>query len=106
MCIYIVTCKKPQIENGNFTCPSGDEDPSYGNTCNVVCDSGYTLPGGKTTKTVKCQKDGKWNVKIDSCKGKNSIIILLHKSNEHLLYVKWETSQWPVEIHQTLFHQL
>ena len=59
-CDDVVKCQDiTKIINGKITCDLGDDgDYSYEDTCNITCDTGYTLTGSSTRK---CLKDGNWS---------------------------------------------
>ena len=45
--------------NGNTSCSSGKVGVGYtGDTCNVICNTGYELTGSDTRT---CQSDGSWS---------------------------------------------
>lgn len=64
--MYVVKCPTfPMTDNGVVVCDSGDDGVySYEDTCNLTCNSGYTLTGSDT-KT--CLSDGSWSGTESSC---------------------------------------
>ena len=45
--------------NGTISCSLGDDGvPSYEDTCNFTCNTGYELTGSNTRT---CQSDGNWS---------------------------------------------
>ena len=55
--------------NGVINCSLGDDGvPSYKDTCNFICNTGYELTGSYT-KT--CQSDGSWSGSDDVCRRGN-----------------------------------
>jgi len=57
------------------TCSLGDDEvPSYEDTCNFTCNTGYELTGSDTRT---CQSDSSWSGSITNCsRGKPMPIIL------------------------------
>ena len=56
---YVVKCQEIQVDNGNVTCSFGDDGVySYEDTCDVICNSGYTLAG---SSTKMCLSNGSWS---------------------------------------------
>ena len=57
---FIVSC--PPLDNpsnGTINCSLGDDEvPSYEDTCNFTCDTGYELTGSDTRT---CQSDESWS---------------------------------------------
>ena len=57
---FLVSC--PLLDspsNGMVSCSLGDDEvPSYEDTCNFTCDTGYELTGSDTRT---CQSDGSWS---------------------------------------------
>ena len=52
--------------NGMSSCSLGDDEvPSYEDTCNFTCNTGYELTGSDTRI---CQSDGSWNGSIAICR--------------------------------------
>ncbi|XP_065899762.1 sushi, von Willebrand factor type A, EGF and pentraxin domain-containing protein 1-like isoform X2 [Dysidea avara] len=52
--------------NGMITCLLGDDGvPSYEDTCNFTCNTGYELTGSDTRT---CQSDGSWSGSDDVCR--------------------------------------
>ena len=65
-----VKCQNvPKLDNGKVDCSLGDDGVlSYQDTCNVTCDTGYTLTGSNTRT---CLSSGSWNGMDSVCsKGK------------------------------------
>ena len=57
--MYTVCRPLPDIDNVMITCTKGDDGLlSYEDTCNVTCNTGYTLTGSDTRM---CQSDGSWS---------------------------------------------
>ena len=59
MIYFLVSC--PPLDspsNGMITCALEDEVPSYEDTCNFTCDTGYELRGSDNRT---CQSDGSWS---------------------------------------------
>ena len=58
--MYFLSC--PSLtgpNNGMISCSLGnDEVPSYEDTCNFTCSTGYQLTGSDTRT---CQSDGSWS---------------------------------------------
>ena len=56
----LVTCLSlTDPNNGVISCSlEDDEVPSYEDTCNFTCNTGYELTGSDTRN---CQSDGSWN---------------------------------------------
>ena len=53
--------------NGAITCLLGDDGvPSYEDTCNFTCNTGYELTGSDTRT---CQSDGSWSGSEAMCTG-------------------------------------
>ena len=69
-CINAVKCQKTNIENGNINCALGDDGVlNYEDTCDVTCNTGYTLTGSATRM---CLSNGSWDGMDGTCKkGKN-----------------------------------
>ena len=63
---FLVSC--PSLDspsNGITKCSLGDDNvPSFGDTCNSTCDTGYVLTGDETRT---CQSDGSWSGNISMC---------------------------------------
>ena len=57
---FLVSC--PPLDspsNGTSNCSLGDDEvPSYEDTCNFTCDTGYELTGSETRT---CQSNGSWS---------------------------------------------
>ena len=68
MCTYftIVLCSSLTNPNdGVITCSLGDDGvPSYEDTCNFTCNTGYGLTGSDTRA---CQSDGSWSGSETDC---------------------------------------
>jgi len=66
-CVYAVKCQEPpDVRNGNFRCNTGDDEVySYGDTCDVIWDAGYTLAG---SATGICLSSGSWSGMDGTCK--------------------------------------
>ena len=55
------------MDNGNIDCSVGDDGVySYEDTCNITCDTGYTLTGSNTRM---CLSNGSWSGMDGACKG-------------------------------------
>ena len=68
MCfILLVSC--PSLDspsNGMINCSLEDDPvPSYEDTCNFTCNTGYELTGSETRT---CQSDGSWSGSIAMCR--------------------------------------
>ena len=63
---FIVSCfSLTDPNNGSIDCLLGDDGvPSYEDTCNFTCDTGYELTGSDTRT---CQSDGSWSGSDDVC---------------------------------------
>ena len=57
---YLVSCPPlTNLGNGIINCSMGDDQgPSYEDTCNFRCNTGYELTGSDTRT---CQRDGSWS---------------------------------------------
>ena len=78
---FSVSC--PSLDNpsnGMISCSLGDRVPSYEDTCNFTCDTGYELTGSDTRT---CQSDGSWSGSIAMCSRGN--ISIIFKSGVHLV---------------------
>ena len=64
--ILLVSCPSlSNPSNGMISCSLGDDEfPSYEDTCNFTCDTGYVLTGSDTRT---CQSDGSWSGSIAMC---------------------------------------
>ena len=64
--ISLVTCPSlSNPSNGMINCSLGDDKvPSYEDTCNFTCDTGYELTGSETRT---CQSNGTWSGSIAMC---------------------------------------
>ena len=52
-------------DNGTINCSLGDDGvPSYEDTCNFTCNTGYELTGNDTRT---CQSDGSWSGSNITC---------------------------------------
>ena len=60
--------------NGMITCSLGDDGvPSYEDTCNFTCNTGYELTGSDTRT---CQSNGNWDGNETMCRrGKYEVLI-------------------------------
>ncbi|XP_065899134.1 uncharacterized protein [Dysidea avara] len=59
MCIRVPCPSLTDPNNGMITCSLGDDGvPSYEDTCNFTCNTGYELTGSDTRT---CQSDGSWS---------------------------------------------
>ena len=60
MVILLVSCTSlTDPNNGTINCSLGDDGvPSYEDTCNFTCNTGYELTGSDTRT---CQSDGSWS---------------------------------------------
>ena len=67
----LVTC--PSLDdpsNGMVNCSLGDdESPSFEDTCNFICDTGYELTGNETRT---CQSNGNWSGSTAMCRRSES----------------------------------
>ena len=72
--------------NGIIECSvEDDEDPSYEDTCNFTCNSGYQLTGSDTRT---CQSDGSWSGSTSTCtRGVSSICKALIMYDKALVLV-------------------
>ena len=59
-CFIIVSCPPlTASSNGMISCSLGDDGvPTYEDTCNFTCNTGYELTGNDTRT---CQSNGSWN---------------------------------------------
>jgi len=66
-CFFLtVQCPLLTDQNGIITCSLGDDEaPSYEDTCNFTCNTGYELTGSDTRT---CQSDGSWSGNDKICK--------------------------------------
>ena len=81
--IILVPCPSlTDPNNGIITCSLGDDDgvPSYENTCNFTCNTGYELTGSPQRT---CQSDGSWNG--SSVSGESFDCVSTGKCNRHLV---------------------
>ena len=64
------------FNNGVINCSLRDDGvPSYEDTCNFTCDTGYELTGSDTRT---CQSDGIWSGTETTCTdGKNCLLLQL-----------------------------
>ena len=64
--LCIVSCPSlSDPDNGTITCSLGDDGvPSYEDTCNFTCNTGYELTGSLQRT---CQSDGSWSGSPLSC---------------------------------------
>ena len=64
---FIVSCPSlTDPNNGMINCSlGGDGVPSYEDTCNFTCNTGYKLTGSDTRT---CQSDGNWSGSDDVCR--------------------------------------
>ena len=71
MLYFVVQCRSiSKLDNGNVSCSLGDDGVlSYQDTCNVTCDTGYTLNGSDTRI---CLSNGSWSGMDGICTGKLS----------------------------------
>ena len=72
--IYVVYCQPlTDIGNGSITCSLGDDGvPSYQDTCDITCNTGYVLDGNATRT---CLVDHTWSGADDEClKGNNDVL--------------------------------
>ena len=62
----LVSCPPlTNLNNGMINCSLGDDGvPSYEDTCNFTCNTGYELTGSNTRT---CQSDGSWSGSDDVC---------------------------------------
>ena len=65
--ICVVKCQEiPEVDNGNVTCSIGSDGIfSYEDTCDVLCNLGYTLTG---SSTKMCLSNGSWSGMDSVCK--------------------------------------
>ena len=65
-CSFLVPCLSlDSPSNGMINCSLGDDGvPSYEDTCNFTCDTGYVLTGSDTRT---CQSDESWSGSIAMC---------------------------------------
>ena len=62
--------------NGMTSCSLGDDGvPSYEDTCNFTCNTGYELTGSDTRT---CQSDGSWSGSDDVCRRGQYICSYIH----------------------------
>ena len=69
--IFTVKCGQlTNTNNGIINCSLGDDEvPSYEDTCNFTCNTGYELT---SSDTRTCQNDGSWSGSNAACrKGAN-----------------------------------
>ena len=67
MMCYILLVSCPSLDspsNGMLNCSLGDDIPSYEDTCNFTCNTGYELIGSETRT---CQSNGSWSGSIAIC---------------------------------------
>ena len=63
-------------DNGMITCSLGDDGvPSYEDTCNFTCNTGYELTGSDTRT---CQSDRSWSGTESMCSRGIPLFILVH----------------------------
>jgi len=56
---YVVNCQEPTIDNGKVNCSLGDDGIySFEDTCDVLCNLGFTLSG---SGTKMCLSDASWS---------------------------------------------
>ncbi|XP_065899288.1 uncharacterized protein [Dysidea avara] len=69
LCNVLLTVACPSLtdpNNGTITCSLGDDRiPSYEDTCNFTCNTGYELTGSDTRT---CQSDGSWSGNETICR--------------------------------------
>ena len=65
--LLLVPCPSlADLNNGMITCLMGDDGvPSYEDTCNFTCNTGYELTGSDTRT---CQSDGNWSSNETMCR--------------------------------------
>ena len=63
-CIKPPECTYPEITNGSFIC---ENSGNIGDECNVVCNEGYQVTNGESTRALECGTDGKWNGEVPMC---------------------------------------
>jgi len=67
-----VSCPILEQDGLVYVCLLGDDGvPSYEDTCNLTCNTGYE-PTGSDTRT--CQSDGSWNGTVTCTKNKGKLI--------------------------------
>ena len=75
MCFIILLASCPSLDNpsnGTVNCSLGDDEvPSYEDTCNFTCDTGYELTGSDTRT---CQSNGSWSGSIAMC-GRGELLL-------------------------------
>ena len=75
MCFIILLASCPTLtdpSNGTVNCSLGDDEvPSYEDTCNFTCDTGYELTGSDTRT---CQSNGSWSGSIVMC-GRGELLL-------------------------------
>ena len=64
--ILLVSCPSlDDPDNGMISCSLADDGvPSYEDTCNFTCNTGYVLTGSETRT---CQSDGSWSGNSAMC---------------------------------------
>lgn len=67
LCVCVVKCKKLSIGNGTIKCSFEDNEiPSYKDTCDVTCNSGFAFTYNDTK--ITCQSSGNWSSTDIECK--------------------------------------
>ena len=63
--ILVICSSLNDLENGVINCVTGDDGVlSYGDSCNLTCNTGYKLTGNVTRI---CQSDGNWSNGVANC---------------------------------------
>ena len=83
---FLVSC--PSLDspsNGTVNCSLGDGGvPSYEDTCNFTCDTGYELTGSDTRT---CQSNGSWSGSDAMCRRGKYMASYVY-TNDQFLFMK------------------
>ena len=65
MAVIVQCMNLTQLNNGMMNCSLGDDRvPSYADTCNFTCNTGYELTGSDSRT---CQSTGNWSGSETNC---------------------------------------